>query len=284
MLACPKPLSYRSPALLRSCGLCACSLAPLNVGGAAGSLPGVRLAAWLNDGQSVVGVFKLLHLSDDGYLALTSRKLEVLEDYIALFNREKSAEKTLLATLTAGFSGERRLAELLAVAKANGFTKLKAEEFESALFNKWLGLGQKPETILKNLKLDNNVKGALSDLNLQTLANYISVFNKKYPVNEASLLGTFTAHYGEDIVAKGLVSAKKGVAASGKSVDDVDALLKIKQDGLAAFVSRKLDTLDEYIKLFNSKKSAHESLIGVLATAFGGKDQLAATLAAAKRK
>lgn len=78
-------------------------------------------------------------------------------------------------------------------------------------------------------------------------------------------------------------SATRGVAASGKSVDDVDALLKIKQDGLAAFVSRKLDTLDEYIKLFNSKKSAHESLIGVLATAFGGKDQLAATLAAAKR-
>ncbi|KAE8963145.1 hypothetical protein PR001_g29311, partial [Phytophthora rubi] len=259
-----------------------------------------QLAAWLKNDKSVVDVFKVLNLGDDGYLALTSRKLEVLEDYIGLFNREKSAQKTLLTTLTAGFGGERRLAELLVVAKSNPFTRGKAKEIESALFDKWLASKLHPDTVLKNLRLDDNVRDALSNLNVHTLTNYISAFNKKNPGSEVSLLGTLTVHYGDDIVAKALVSARtapitermatrlqsqqlEGWLKSGKSVDDVYALLKLKQDGLAASVSRKLEMLDDYIKLFNREKSADESVVKAMATGFGGEDKLATALENARR-
>ncbi|KAE9012232.1 hypothetical protein PR003_g8074 [Phytophthora rubi] len=233
-----------------------------------------QLAAWLEKDKSVYDVFKLLKLGDDSYYALSSRKLEVLEDYISLFNREKYfSEKTLLSTLTVGFGGETKLAKLLVGAKENPFSREKAMGLESALFNKWLASKKQPETVFKDLRLDVNL--------------------------ELSLIGTITAHYGDDIVAKALVSARtapstewmatrlqsqqlEGWLKSGKSVDDVYALLKLKDDGVAAIVSRKLETLDAYIKLFNREKSADESLIKAMATGFGGEDKLATTLANAR--
>ncbi|KAE9271318.1 hypothetical protein PR003_g30544 [Phytophthora rubi] len=75
----------------------------------------------------------------------------------------------------------------------------------------------------------------------------------------------------------------EGWLKSGKSVDDVYALLKLKQDGLAASVSRKLEMLDDYIKLFNREKSADESVVKAMATGFGGEDKLATALENARR-
>ncbi|KAE9266782.1 hypothetical protein PF008_g31531 [Phytophthora fragariae] len=121
------------------------------------------------------------------------------------------------------------------------------------------------------------------------------MFNEKHPNSKISLIGTLTAHYGDDVVAKALVSARtapitermatrlqsqqlEGWLKSGKSVDDVYALLKLKQDGLAAVVSRKLEMLDDYTKLFNREKSADESVVKAMATGFGGEDKLATAL------
>lgn len=80
-----------------------------------------QMAIWMRKDRTGVDIFKLLSSGDDGYFTLTN--LEILDDYIKLFNREKSAHETLLATLTTGIGSERRLAELLVVAKANPTTR-----------------------------------------------------------------------------------------------------------------------------------------------------------------
>ncbi|KAG6615993.1 putative secreted RxLR effector protein [Phytophthora cinnamomi] len=259
-----------------------------------------QLAGWLKNDKSVVDVFKLLNLGDDGYQALTSQKLDVLDDYITLFNRKKLAEKTLLATLSTGFGGERKLAKLLITAKEDITTRGRALELQSELFNKWFARKLQPDEILQGLKLGDNVQEALNDINLQTLINYISFVNKKNPANEVSLIGTLTAHYGDAIVLKALIAAKgvhstkdiatvlqlqqlEGWLTSGKSVDDVYALLKFPEDDLAVFVSPELGVLEDYIKLFNRQKSGDETVVKALAVGFGGDDQLAMALEDARR-
>lgn len=183
-----------------------------------------QMAIWMRKDRTGVDIFKLLSSGDDGYFTLTN--LEILDDYIKLFNREKSAHETLLATLTTGIGSERRLAELLVVAKANPTTREKALELQSALFDKWLARKLRPETILRGLKLDDNVENALTNRNLQTLINYISVFNKNNPTSEATLIGTLIAHYGDDVVATALLSVKKVAGTK-----DMATVLQIQQLG-----------------------------------------------------
>ncbi|GMF54311.1 unnamed protein product [Phytophthora fragariaefolia] len=221
-----------------------------------------QLDSWLISDKSVVDVFKLLKLSDNGYEALTSRKLEVLEDYIR--------------------------------------TQTKARELEAALLQRWRHRNLQPGKVLKVLKLDGNVEHVLKSRRLEALTKYIPMYNKmNNPVNQVSLLGVLTAHYSDDAVAKAIAAARRNPATeeiatklqsqqlegwlkSGKSADDVFVLLKLKEDGPAGIGSPQLDTLDEYIKLLNTQKSGDESVIKALVTGFGGESNLMSILTTAK--
>ncbi|KAG7390769.1 hypothetical protein PHYPSEUDO_006888 [Phytophthora pseudosyringae] len=263
--------------------------------GLAKQLRSELLAAWLKDGQSVDNVFKLLKLSDDGFEALTSRKLEILDEYIAKFNSDKGAHETLLKTLTTGFGGESKFVTILAQAKTDSGTVTMARKLEKGLLSQWGHENLQPDNVMKLLKLDNGVDNVLTSENLRTFQKYIAEFNTKNPNNQVTLLGSLTAKYGEADVARTLVSAiwrrsteklatglqkqqLEGWLKSEMSVDDVFKLLKIKSDGILAMASRKLDTLDEYVLLYNRAKSADETLIGALSKGFGGEGQLANTI------
>ncbi|GMF31940.1 unnamed protein product [Phytophthora lilii] len=84
------------------------------------------LTGWLESGKSVDDVFKRLQLLNEGRLELTSRKVEVSEDYTRLFNREKPGLETLFKTLTNVFNDDGKLATVLVQAKDNRRSAVKA--------------------------------------------------------------------------------------------------------------------------------------------------------------
>ncbi|KAG2766281.1 hypothetical protein PC116_g15775 [Phytophthora cactorum] len=60
----------------------------------------------------------------------------------------------------------------------------------------------------------------------------------------------------------------EGWLHSEKSVDDVFKLLEFKKDATAV-VTRNMETLDNYIMLYNKAKSTEETLVGAFVKAFG---------------
>ncbi|KAF4046394.1 hypothetical protein GN244_ATG01229 [Phytophthora infestans] len=125
--------------------------------------------------------------------------------------------------------------------------------------------------VLSKLKLGDEASAALKSSKIEALTQYITMFNNKNPDKKISLIGTLTARYGDDKVAKALVAVEKDGAApkvmelakklradqlsawldGGKSVDDVFLLLKVHAYGPGALGSRKLDILDDYIVKVN---------------------------------
>ncbi|KAG6953059.1 hypothetical protein JG688_00013000 [Phytophthora aleatoria] len=240
-----------------------------------------QLSAWLDGGKSVDDVFNSLKLRADGYEALTSRKLEVLDDYIVKFNSEKNGHETLLKTLTTGVGGESNLIRVLAMAKRDPRTAAKAVELEK--FRRWQQQKLEPANVVKLLNLDDNVGNVVKSRTLRRFDEYIIEFNKVNLNRQETLIGVLTSKYGEAGVAKALVSAVKdkdmfvmrlqkqqleGWLHSEKSVDDVFKLLEFKKDATAV-VTRNVETLDNYIMLYNKAKSTEETLVGAFVKAFG---------------
>ncbi|KAG3097116.1 hypothetical protein PI124_g15700 [Phytophthora idaei] len=262
-------------------------------------LRNAQLLTWLNSEKSVDDVFKLLKLREHGYIALASRKMEVLDDYMKLVIRTNSGEETLLQTLTMGFGGERKLARQLVLAKKDPRTRELATALQNALLNKWLASSMQPASVLKKLKLDSGMDDVLSYLNRHTLARFISMYNARNPDSKTSLVGALSAQYGDDIVAKRLMtgSTKENTEAaakqlrseqleewlnSQKSIDDVFQLLKLRDDGYLVLTSRKLEVLEDYIALFNREKGIHETVLKTLTTGFGGESGFKQILRVAK--
>ncbi|ETK88317.1 hypothetical protein L915_07416 [Phytophthora nicotianae] len=145
---------------------------------------------------------------------------------------------------------------------------------------------------------------ALKNSKLEVLKNYIERLNKKNPDKTISLVGTLSARYGDDEVARAIVSAARRTDSAphvkelatqlrsqqlrawldnGKSVDDVFKLLKLGDDGYEPLTSRKLIVLDDYIVEFNRANPGHKTtLLKTLTTGFGGESHLVTLLAAAK--
>ncbi|ETK96754.1 hypothetical protein L915_00605 [Phytophthora nicotianae] len=241
-----------------------------------------QTSAWLEGGKSVVDVFNSLKLQDDEFVALVSRKLEVLDDYIVKFNSEKNGHETLLRALTTGFGGDDDFRLILTKAKHVPATRAKAIELEN--LRRWQQEQLEPKRVMKLLSLGDDVENALKSIKLRRLDEYIIEFNRMNPSKQQTLLGVLTKQYGEAGVAKAIVSAVKeenmlavrlqkqqleGWLHSEKSVDDVFKLLEFKKNDLSSIVSRRVETLDKYIMLYNREKSAKETLVGVFVKAFG---------------
>ncbi|ETL82078.1 hypothetical protein L917_17695 [Phytophthora nicotianae] len=257
-----------------------------------------QLSSWLNDGKSVDHVFQLLKLGDEGVTVFANRKFTVLEDYITKFNSETNGHATLLNTLLKGFDGESNLVTILSHAKRDLATEQLARKLEKELLGQWLQRDLEPEKVMMLLNLDNHVDVVLKSENLRTFEKYIAEFNGKNSNSQLSLLGMLTEKFGEVGVAKAIVSAKEnsnsawvanklqkqqlqGWLDNGMTVDDLFTHLKLKADDTAVF-GRSLNTLDDYVKLYNTATAKKDTLMGVLLRGFGGESALANKLSQAR--
>ncbi|KAG6948031.1 hypothetical protein JG688_00015277, partial [Phytophthora aleatoria] len=188
-----------------------------------------QLTDWQKNGKSVDDVFNLLKLKGDGFKLLHSRKFQVLEDYITMFNREKSADETLVKVLSTGFDGDGNLVALLERAKTNVRLFNKANELETALLTKWRSDNLPMMSVWSRLKFSDKVDEALSSGKLSMFSKYVSSNYPNTKKNEAM----------KDFATKLQAWQLEGWLASQKSADDVFNLLKIKEDGYYLRFMRK---------------------------------------------
>ncbi|OWZ05786.1 RxLR effector protein [Phytophthora megakarya] len=181
-----------------------------------------QLNKWMRSEKTVDQVFDILKLRNDGHTALVSRKLEVLEDYINLSNRENSRHATVLGVLTKGFGGENEMEKILLDGMLNFYTKDKAQGW---LFPKWLQSDLPPETVWTNLGLNQKLDRVLTHPNLNAVSTYLSMYNKKHPRSNRSLIGMLLTHFENTSVEDILKTAKKDVVNG--NVDDVNFAILI---------------------------------------------------------
>ncbi|ETM39525.1 hypothetical protein L914_14330 [Phytophthora nicotianae] len=137
--------------------------------------------------------------------------------------------------------------------------------------NKWIETDKlKPENVFSKLRLDRGVD-ALLDRNEQTLAAFISMYNARNPDSMASLIGTFTRQYGDDVVALALGYAKSDPTKRWE--------LEITFDDFVPTVNHKFDTLSGYIKVLNTVNRDQTDMITVLSNGVGGDGNLARVVA-----
>ncbi|POM57727.1 Avirulence protein (Avh) [Phytophthora palmivora] len=248
---------------------------------------------WFRKGKSADEVFMLLKLRSYGYTALSNGKLEILANYVKFVNGELNQKNSLVDVLTKGFGGEKIFVSLFASAKRDKLTMKKAKEWETVFLNQQL------DDRMRLLKLDDDLITALSSPDMKQLTRYVSTLSKTYQNKDISLIGRLEAHYGDAVVAKTLVQAKRiestrGVATrlqteqfnawkkNDKSTDDVFELLNLKKLKSLVFYSRGFDTLEDYIKFVTPAKLVDKTLIGTLSRCFGGEDELAILIVHAK--
>ncbi|KAG6952486.1 hypothetical protein JG688_00013254 [Phytophthora aleatoria] len=164
-----------------------------------------QLSAWLDSGKSVDDVFELLKLRQDGYKALESPKLDVLDDYIAKFNAEKGGHETILKTFTRGLCGESNLMPFLEVAKLELGTLGRAMDLEKKLLRQWAHDNLEPVDVMKLLKLDDKAETVFTTVRLKIFEKYLAEFNKKNSTKRETLLGVLTSKFGEAEVATAVV-------------------------------------------------------------------------------
>ncbi|KAF1777415.1 hypothetical protein GQ600_17039 [Phytophthora cactorum] len=138
---------------------------------------------------------------------------------------------------------------------------------------------------------DKNNEDRVMNAAIEKLTGLVKTGAMKINGN-TSLIGMFSARYGDDVVAETLVlaradRAKKPLAInlqqqqfqewqkSKKSADDVFKLLKIQSQDFAALISPKLETVSEYIKALKATDPGDTSdLLTVVINGVGGEGVL----------
>nr|QMU24882.1 PaRXLR58 [Phytophthora agathidicida] len=245
------------------------------VGAAKSGIDSTKIKYWLRKGKTEEEVMNMLKLGDDAAAALENPKLKVLTKSIASYNKkypDPDRELSLVETLVVHYGDD-------AVAKAM-VAAMKDPNAENTLL----------KADMKSW-LKYSVYRSLKDSRLEFFTKYASHFNEKFPDNKVSLIGALTKRFGDIDVTTALASAKAqkdkaGVIAkqlwseqqaiwlnSGKSVDDVFVLLNIRNDGYWGMTAKKLNALDDYVRLHNGEKSLDDTLVSAMSRGFGGKDK-----------
>ncbi|POM58486.1 Secreted RxLR effector peptide protein, partial [Phytophthora palmivora] len=171
----------------------------------------------------------------------------------------------------------------------------------SNLAKKFVGMNKYEAQTAAKLKL-GNVMDTLTTSRLTKLTADVQKINTNNLIKKVSVIGILTARYGDDGLAKALVTAKKEAGdpvlalqiqalrkdqmtrwlKGGNSVDDVFNLLKIRDDGYHMIANGKLEVLDDYIKLVNPPKYDQTSLTKTLIKTYGSEDRVLMLLTSAK--
>ncbi|POM68278.1 Putative RxLR effector [Phytophthora palmivora] len=239
---------------------------------------------WKKKQMSGNDAFSILKLRDGGFESFTSRKYEILEDYIVFCNGKQNQKENLVNVLKRGFGSDDDLLFHLAWAKPDPLVREKVAELQTTV------LLEKAENEMKVLHMDAGLHSILSSQNLVRLEKYISKLSMMYENKDVSLIGLLITKYGDEAVAIALMDAKavdgtNGIATklqgqqfqawmkNDKSVDEVFDLLKLKGLGVNVVNNRGLDTLEGYINVINREKSTKVTLVGTLSARFGGDSE-----------
>ncbi|OWZ09863.1 RxLR effector protein [Phytophthora megakarya] len=166
----------------------------------------------------------------------------------------------------------------------------------------WLYHQKSVDDMLDTLLLTGKMDDIIQNPNLKLLDNYVDMFNNKYPEQKISLVKTLAARHGDidlaiklsrakeysntkDIATKLQTQQLEGWFNSKKTVEDVFSLLKIKEEGTRFVFSRKLETMDSYIRMFDVRNPQQKTdKYKVLCDGFGGEDKFAIVISQAMKR
>ncbi|KAI9919386.1 hypothetical protein PsorP6_017380 [Peronosclerospora sorghi] len=199
--------------------------------------------------------------------AVADARLDVLEEYIGMYNVHNFGAERLVKVLTSVMNGEDKLFASITAAKAHSLLRERALKVEKSLIDGWKREEHlNPEILLHRLGIETSLDQLIS---LEAVRNYIAYYNSHSPEKQFSLVRWLTETINEDVLARGLVKATgmdstKEIAAalqqeqlelwlaSEKTVDEVFILLKLKDEGHKMFESPKMETLNMYMEKFNA--------------------------------
>ncbi|OWY99718.1 RxLR effector protein [Phytophthora megakarya] len=135
-------------------------------------------SAWLNSDKSIDDVFKLLHI---GYKydtwVDTAQKMQGLNAYVQLYNREKSGHDTFIKALSKGYGGDSELVLALQSARnveyAEAIGGYAITKLQTELFGHWLNQHLDPMRLV--VKVAKEEKKRLPP---NVLSQYKEYYNK----------------------------------------------------------------------------------------------------------
>ncbi|GMF38391.1 unnamed protein product [Phytophthora fragariaefolia] len=244
-----------------------------------------KLQEWLKKGESVDDAVKLLTLDQAADDLLANPNLNGLISYIKLFNEQNPTKMTsLVATLTTHY-GDEGLAKIIEAAKRVKSTESIANQVQTDQLQHWLTSGKTTDEVFLRLGLDKAADDLLATPQLNTWISYMKLYNQNNPTKKTSLIATFTAHYGDEGLAKIVEGAKldKRTAftakrvqteqiqrwlVDGKTPDDVFALLKLDEVGVQLFKQPQVNT---WVKYMDDFKKANPDVETTLFTDLSGR-------------
>uniref|UniRef100_H3H4M6 RxLR effector protein n=1 Tax=Phytophthora ramorum TaxID=164328 RepID=H3H4M6_PHYRM len=184
-------------------------------------------------------------------------------------------------------NGEERAVSVSGLA---GAIKSKTSAIkESAKLNLWLTTRKSAPQVFKLLKIDDTINDVLANPKMNVLAKYISMYNKKNPNNQVSMVDLLSARYGgEAAVARMFVKAKQSEATTSlatklqaeqvagwlkndKSTDDVFKILLLDDANANPLGTRRLTAWLNYMSEFNRLNPEKKTtMLQTFTTAYGG--------------
>ncbi|KAG1684893.1 hypothetical protein DVH05_010187 [Phytophthora capsici] len=155
---------------------------------------------------------------------------------------------------------------------------------------------QKYKLLWSKLQLGDDLSAVLKSPDVAKIAK----FNlNRAPGSQVSMIQRITAKYGDDVVARTLVSIERDASdnpilltmvwqlredqianwlKNSETVPGVVSKLKLGTDE-SIFRSRALDVLEDFIKKYNTARNGDESLLKTLTTIYGGESELVKMIA-----
>ncbi|GMF59609.1 unnamed protein product [Phytophthora fragariaefolia] len=175
------------------------------------------------------------------------------DDVFLLLKLDKAGDDVLSSAQFASWSSMIEAA--LKVKASSRFAKqLEAEQFQ-----RWMASKKSTHDALLLLKLDKS-DNILIDPQLDVLTKYIKAVNKENPDKPTSLVATFTAHYGDEGLAKMLDAAKKAEATKSIATN-------LEAAQIQHWLSNK-EKPDQVFTLLNLDKAGDDLLASPLFTIF----------------
>ncbi|OWZ15048.1 hypothetical protein PHMEG_00011384 [Phytophthora megakarya] len=161
------------------------------------------------------------------------------------------------------------------------------------------------ELAVKFKLADRDIDKILTSANLKKVTEQVKKANAKNIFKKTTVIGTLTAGYGDDVLAKAIATIEQKAVLEGNSILKQqmralrqDQLMRWKDGGNSANDvfkllkaenvrddSRMFLVLDDYVKLVNRKKSdPGETLLNTLIKGFKSDDKVGALLNAAKKE